>query len=233
MKALIVDDEPMPAKYLQELINQNCFEIDSTKLAISAEEGIKYLKNESVDILFLDVEMNTMTGFDLLKKVNIDSATKIIFTTAYSEYAVDAFRAGALDYLVKPIQKDELISAVRKVSKAKILNKRNESKKSIFVYLDEEYINLKVDEIIRFEADGSYTKIVCTTNTQLSSKPLGFYEAEMLELGFIRCHNSHLINVEYIAKIGKGKSFYLELSNEDIIPVSASKKDALKARLRI
>lgn len=233
MKALIVDDEPMPAKYLQELIKQSCFEIDTALLAISAEEGIRFLEKESVDILFLDIEMNTMTGFDLLNKVNIAASTKVIFTTAYSKYAVDAFRADALDYLVKPIQKDELISAVRKVSKAKSSSGAKDSKKSIFVYLDEEYINLKIEDIIRFEADGSYTKIVCATNTLLSSKPLGFYENEMLDLDFVRCHNSHLVNIDNIAKIGKGKSAYLELTNEDIIPISASKKEALKAKLRI
>jgi len=223
----------MPAKYLQELINQNCFEIDSTMLAISAEEGVKLLEKESVDILFLDIEMNTMTGFDLLKKVNIDITTKVIFTTAYSKYAADAFRVDALDYLVKPVQKDELISAVRKVSKAKMSNNQQERKKSIFVYLDDEYINLKVEEIIRFEADGSYTKIVCAKNTLLSSKPLGFYENEMLDLDFVRCHNSHLVNIDNIAKIGKGKSAYIELTNEDIVPISLSKKEALKAKLRI
>ncbi len=228
MKAIILDDEPMPAKQLDQLIKKYCFEIKETKLFNVASKAIEHLKDNAYDILFLDVEMPEMDGFQFLEKAEIPLHTKVIFTTAYSEYAIDAFKANALHYLLKPIVKEDLISAVRKASDSIMTatEKAPETKGLIAIYDGENYLLIKVEEIIRFEADGSYTVVFLKDGRKLlSSKRLGRYEAQLDRENFVRCHNSHLVNINYIEKINKGRTGFLTLKNQEIIPVSVSKKD--------
>ena len=114
MKALIIDDEPMPGKHLQGLIEEHCFEIEHTHVIDSPLVALDHLKENEYDIIFLDVEMPHINGFELLKKVRIPAKTQVIFTTAYSQYALDAFKVNAAHYLLKMVKKDDLIEAVRK-----------------------------------------------------------------------------------------------------------------------
>ena len=164
MKTLIVDDEPMPGKLLQELIKKHCFEIEETHFETSPRAALERLKKERFDILFLDVEMPGMNAFELLEQIDLPRETVVIFVTAYSNYAVDAFKANVAYYILKPVVVEELIKAVRKASAhlQKNAQKRSElSNDSISIYDGEEYQIIPLEEIIRLEADGSYAKVYC------------------------------------------------------------------------
>lgn len=226
MRALILDDEPMPAKHLQELIKQTCFEIKETMISNSPLDAMELLGKEDFDILFLDVEMPEMSGVEFLKRIQLPKNCSIIFTTAYSEYAVEAFQLNATHYLMKPAVEEELIKAVRKVSLGKMEAKKDDSKLSI--YDGEEYLILDKNDIIRLEGDGSYTKVIMINRTILASKRMGYFEKKLNQDQFFRCHNSHVVNVNEIKKLGKSKSNYLVMSNEDVIPISSSKKGAIE-----
>lgn len=228
MKALIVDDEPMPGKLLQEMIKKHCFEINSTTLITSPQEALKHLQEEAYDILFLDVEMPGMNAFELLDQLQLPSHTVVIFVTAYSSYAVEAFKANAAYYVLKPVVQEELIKSVRKATS--YLTKANgeqQQQEKLSIFDGDEYLIINVNEIVRLQADGSYTKIVTDKKEHLSSKRLGFYEDKLSQANFYRCHNSHIINLKSLSKISKGKTPFLTLQNGDAIPLSPKKKSEL------
>jgi two-component system LytT family response regulator len=231
MKAIILDDEPMPAKHIEQMIRRYCFEIEEVVIFNIAGKAIEHLKNNAYDILFLDVEMPEMDGFQFLEKSNLPFNTKVIFTTAYSEYAIEAFKANAVHYILKPVMKEELIDAVRKASNSITNNERKigEPKNYISIYDGEDYLLIKTAKIIRLEADGSYTKIfIDSAKVLLSSKRIGEYDNRLKGAEFIRCHNSHIVNTSFISKVSKGKAGYLTLRNNDLIPISSSKKEEVK-----
>lgn len=229
MRALILDDESLPGKHLEKMLEKHCFEVTYIKVFISASKAIKHLENEEYDIIFLDVEMPEMNGFEFLNHANIPHNTEIIFTTAYSQYALDAFKVNALHYILKPIQEEELIMAVRKVMHARDSEKSGDKiRRVVSVFDGKEYRIIQVKEIIRLQADKGYTKFILTKNRKiLTSKRLGYYEDKFLSLSFCRCHNSHFINIEHLESISKGRNIYVTLSNDDIVPVSSSHKAEL------
>jgi two-component system LytT family response regulator len=228
MRALIIDDEPMPAKHLRAMIEQHCFEITETEIIRSPKMAIEHLKEEVYDLIFLDVEMPEMDGFELLNHVELTKSTAVIFTTAYSEYAVQAFKANATYYIMKPVEEKELVVAVRKaIQKTKLQSAKESADKSLSIFDGEEYIIIKTKDIIRLEADGSYTKFILADRTILASKRMGYFSEKLPQQDFVRCHNSHIVNIEKIAKISRGKSGYLIMSNDNIVPVSPSKKGDL------
>ena len=224
MKALIVDDEVMPAKYLAALLKRNFSNITEIEIALGAMNGKEKLENKYYEILFLDVEMPQMTGFELLEEVVVPDSTKIIFTTAHEQYALKAFKANAIDYLVKPIVEVELFKAINKLSTENQIENPNDS---VTVYLDNEYHVIKQTDIIRIEADGSYAKIITENKTFHSSKNLKSLTEQLSKGLFFRCHNSHVINISNISKMGKGKGGYVVLTNDDVVPVSTSKLNGL------
>lgn len=232
MRALIIDDEPMPAKHLREMIRQHCFEIDSSELIYSPIAAIEHLKNNTYDIIFLDVEMPEMNGFDFLKKVFLPKTTAVVFSTAYSEYAVEAFKANATHYIMKPVEEKDVVHAVRKV-----LTNRNQrptraiKADTITIFDGSEYSILNQSEIVYLKAEGSYTKFAMINRELLVSKRMGYFEEKLEGSNFIRCHNSYLVNQQQIEKVGKQKTPYVVMKNGDTIPVSASKKEELEKRL--
>lgn len=233
MKAIVLDDEPLSSKQLLTMINTHCFEITSTVVYNVASKALEHLKTNEYDILFLDVEMPGMNGFEFLTHAELSVRTSVIFTTAYSQYAIEAFKKNAAHYLLKPIMEIDLITAVRRVSKRKLdLLPHKLEKNTITIYDGENYLILNQQDIIRLEADGNYTKVISNTHPpQLSSKRLAFYENLLDKFSFFRCHHSHIVNLNHIVKINKGKSGYVELSNQELSPVSKSRKDQLKSIL--
>lgn len=239
MKALIIDDEPMPAKHLATLIKQHCFEIDTVKALYSASEAIEHLKTHDYDLLFLDVEMPELSGFQFLEHVSLPRHTQIIFITAYSKYAVQAFEVNATHYILKPVQEPELVNAVRKAGKNLLSERSKETnvhtgQQHISVYDGEDYIILNEQDITRLEASGGYTKVITQTKgSLLTSKRLGYYFDKLSPQLFFRCHHSHVINLRQISKVSKGKSGYVTLLNQEVIPVSTSRKMALNELLNL
>lgn len=230
MRALIIDDESMPAKYLASLLKRNFPEFSEIKVALGSENGKIELEQSFYDVLFLDVEMPIMTGFELIEAVVIPSNTKIIFTTAYKNYALDAYRVNAIDYLVKPISELDLFKAIKKVGGN--VAKQNDSQVISF-YSNNEHVILDENEVIRLEADGSYTKVITEKTTILSCKNLKQSSLRINNKKFYRCHNSHIVNVSKIDRISKGKGGYILLKNKDIVPLSKSKFDGLSELIGI
>ena len=234
MKAIIVDDELLPGRFLEEMLNKYCFEITDVETFVSPVEALKHISTNTVDILFLDVEMPEMSSFDFLKKAMLPAQTQIILVTAYSKYAIEAFKAEVTHYLLKPVDKEELILAVRRAFKnlkeKKALQGTSSDKLSI--YDGEKYIIVNKKDIIRLEADGSYTKFFLEKESfVLASRRLGHYEQQLEKKMFFRCHKSHVINVQKIYSVDRGKAGCIVLKNGEEVPISSSQREQLRILL--
>ena len=232
IKTILIEDELNARAGLHKMLK-----ILSPTIKIIGETGfvneaVRLIKIEKPDLVFMDVELENGTGFDILKQLStIDF--KIIFTTAFSQYAINAFKFSAIDYLLKPINPTELEDAIKR-SISSITNDK-EHKKLIAVLKNniekkEQKIVLKtteqrhvifVKDIIHLEADGAYTNFITTTKKIIVSKNIKYYQ-DLLGDSFIRCHQSHLINSTHI--MGIDKNGFLQVSNNDLIPISTRKK---------
>ncbi|MBL4707345.1 MAG: response regulator transcription factor, partial [Flavobacteriales bacterium] len=179
-------------------------------------------------------EMPEMDGITFLKHVQLPPSTSVIFTTAYSEYALDAFKANATHYIMKPVEQEELVLAVRKsMIKSKKKVRSSSSMSTLTVFDGDEYLIVNTEDIVSLEADGSYTKFTLKNKKILASKRIGYYEERLPEDLFLRCHNSHIVNLNQIGKLGKNKSNYLVMKNGDTVPISTTKKASIQKILGI
>lgn len=239
MKVLVVDNEKSIRESVVELLNAFCPQIDEIFEADGVVNGIKKIHDVDPDIVFTDVEMDDGTGMEMLSKLK-DINFQVVFITAFNKYAIDAFRFSAIDFLTKPINPDELAKSVQKAAttiKNKLLadqilvmNERNLSpgEKKI-VLKDLESINiLKIKEIVYCEASGIYTTFYTTKNKQIAvSKNLKEYEEILEPLGFLRVHNSFLVNANMIERLEKGDGGFLVMEGGKKIPVSQRKKEVV------
>ncbi len=236
MKVVIIDDEIYCCEVLQLLLLKHCSEVTELKMFNNSSEGLAYIKANTPDILFLDIEMPILNGFDLLNELG-EINFNVIFTTAYDKYAVRAFRFNAIDYLLKPIDKDELITAVRKISEKKPEHKRHGNEilkmKSAFqknpdviaISSMEGITFIEVKDIVYCESDGSYTAFFFNDNRRIqTSKPIKDVEETLTESGFYRVHQSFLINMKHIRKYIRGDGGEVVMSNGKTINVSRQKK---------
>lgn len=232
--AIIVDDEQAAQITLMKFLQMHCPNVNVVGAADGVEEGLNLLKSKSVDLVFLDIKMNDGTGFDLLKRAeNIDF--NIIFTTAYDEYALKAFKYSAIDYLLKPIDPLELIDAVGKVSTDNqetsaervdtMLEQYQDNKfDKIAIPSVDEFHFIRIADIIRCEASSNYTIIYLTTGKRIvAPKTLKEFEELLTSEGFFRVHQSHLINLSHIQQFLKTKN-KLKLSDGSEVEVSRRKK---------
>ncbi len=238
MKVLIIDDEEYVRIALTEMLKLQCPDVDQIRLAESIADGLSAIENDMPDLVFLDICLSDGKGFDLLKQLN-DIPFKVIFITAYEEYAVSAFKFSAIDYLLKPIDADELTEAVErakhslkkdntKILTDAFLKNQESSQKKIALKTSEAIYLIDVKDIIRCNSDGNYTTFYIENDKNLVvSRTLKEF-AELLEpYGFIRTHQSHLINVDYIEKYDKRSGGVLVLKDSVTIPVSTRKKEEL------
>lgn len=237
LNALIIDDKPANTETLQELISLYCSGIKVLDTASGVKSGYDAIINMKPDIVFLDIEMQDGTGFDLLR-LFYSIPFYVIFTTAYNQYAVRAFRENALDYLLKPIDVEELQAAVHKAEERislKSLNvnlekyfqgKISHSPLKISLPSSEGYIFLDSNDILRCEASGSYSKVYLKNGERiLISMHLGACEERLPGNVFFRVHQSHIVNLNYIKKYYKGRGGRLELTDGSIVEVAVSKKE--------
>ncbi|MDY8137866.1 LytTR family DNA-binding domain-containing protein [Aquimarina sp. 2201CG5-10] len=240
MKALIIDDENKARRLLEALIVRECQEITSIFQASDLESGIETIKEQQPDIVFLDIEMPKYSGLQILeffenKEVNF----QIIFTTGYNHYAVEAFKLSAIDYLLKPIDVEELKIAVEKTIKViqdkSITNKFDDLKKAfkqlalnkIALEIPKGIIFVSHDDVLLFEADGMYTKVYLKDGkTELICKPLKHF-VEQLESKpiFYKPHRSYLINLKHIKELSKKDGYFLIMENKKTIPIAKDKKE--------
>lgn len=238
MKILVIDNETNIREGIVQLIKNFCPFESQLFEANGVFTGLKSIADINPDLLFLDVELDDGTGMDLLSRVN-EINFQVIFVTAHNKYAIDAFRFSAIDFLLKPIEPDELIEAFDRVNKhiknnflqdqlqvmQDSLNKITHKEKKIVLKDSNSIYFVNVNDIIRCESDGQYTEFyIENTKKIVISKSLKEYE-EMLEpYGFIRPHHSHLINTNKILRFDKGDGGNLIMQNNDEVPVSHRKK---------
>lgn len=247
IKALIIDDEQKARNILQHYIVNFIPEITEVRQADSVDLALQILKDYQPGIVFLDVEMPNKNGFDFLLSVTTPQFD-VIFTTAYNQYAIQAIRFSALDYLLKPVDPDELKAAVLRhaekqesaADKQQLFDNlvQNIDKKDIrdfriAVPSNEGVYFFTIDEILRLEADRSYTHIhLVGKRPFIASKTLKHFEEMLEEFQFIRTHKSHLVNPRHITRVSNDNEFVL-LTDGSKVEVSRRKKDEVLQQLKI
>jgi len=232
IKVLIIEDELHVREALKKMLKllDNTLEIVAETGFVS--EAIILINTHKPDLVFMDVELEDGTSFDILKQLE-KLTFKIIFTTAYNQYAIKAFKYAAIDYLLKPIDPLELQEAINR-AKQDIMdervhqelldvlnqNKKTSPKKIILKTTEQRYVIL-IEDIIRLEADGAYTLFVLADKKIIVSKNLRYYQ-DLLPDNFIRCHQSHLVNSRQIVSLNKAGLLFMK--NENLVPVSTRRK---------
>jgi len=239
MKAIIIDDERKARNVLKILIEENCHKITEIFLAENLLDGIEIIKKEKPSIVFLDIEMPEHSGLEILDFLDKEELNfEIIFTTAYSDYAIKAFQLSAIDYLLKPVRPLQIKEAVEKailnIRKSKISTRLEELKQSLsssnfnkigLPYADGiKFVNF--DDIVMLQADGMYTMVsVNNDKTILVSKPLKFFtEILQNQKMFYKPHRSFLINLAYIKAYIKKDGGYILMDNDVSVSISKDNK---------
>lgn len=226
------------------LLEDFCEDIKVCALCQNVDEGIKAIKEFKPEIVFLDIQMQRETGFDLLTRIK-DINFEVIFTTAHSEYAIKAFKFSAIDYLLKPIDIQELKHAIEKVNKKLhdnislrlehlVQNLRSTSSENYKLALPtaEGLLFVKVSNIIYCEASSNYTEIVTEDGKKhVVSRTLKEYDEMLTDHNFFRIHNSYLINLNAIKKYVRGEGGYVVMNNDRSLDVSKRKKDSFLTRI--
>lgn len=234
MRVLIVDDEPLAQHIVVEFC-QRIPLIQSIKVADSAVEAFDILKSEQFDILFLDIQMPEMDGLTLARFIP-NKQTQIIFTTAYSEYALDAFDLNVVDYLMKPFSFERFEKAVQKVIErsSKTANKESKDTKvtdSIFLKVDGEFRKCRLSDIVYLESVGNYVKIHHVDGkVLLVSSTMKTMEDNLPEEAFFRIHSSYMIAISQVEMLVGN---VVQLSSNIELPIARNRKDNLYERLHI
>jgi two-component system, LytTR family, response regulator len=245
INAVIIEDEKKSREVLETLVKSNCPDVNLIGSADSVNQGITLIKKANPSLVFLDIEMADGSGFDLLEQLS-QARFDVIFTTASDQHALRAIKYSAIDYLLKPIDADELKAAVEKIQKKKALpdnlenlqfllqnlRKPAEQYTKITLPTGNAYEIVNVKDIIRCEADGSYTSFFLESKKKmLVSASLKHYEDLLPENDFIRVHHHHLININHVVRYLKTDGGYAVMSDGTQIEISRRKKEAFLQRL--
>ena len=236
--AIIIDDEAKGRLALRQKLQDYCPEIILLGEASNGNEGLSLINRQHPDIVFLDIEMPVMNGFEMLQRIE-NKNFHLIFTTAYDQYAIKAIKYAAFDYLLKPIDIDELKTTISKIKEGG----QEDTKKQVeFLYDNIRHPQKKlhklaipsleglmfydINDIIHLEASSNYTNIFLANKTKIiASKTLKEFEELLPEDIFFRTHHSHLINLDYIKRYVKGDGGQIEMQNGNFVDVSRRKKD--------
>jgi len=229
IRTLLVDDEPISTKHLKNLLSTHAPEIEVISTAKNVDDALEKIYLLKPDLVFLDIELGGESGFDLLTKCGTRKF-ELIFVTAHNQYGIDAVKAKALDYILKPINKVELLMAVenviQKINKAISIPSPQTSLTRISLSTIEGLTFVEVNDIIYVESDGRYSRFhLVKDKKMLVTKNLGKFETELASSGFIRIHNSYLVNLSFVEKYVKGRGGNVVLKNGKSLEVSSRKKD--------
>ena len=240
ISAVIVDDMPAAIQNLQEDLQSYCPEVKIIGTAEGVVSAAKLLKQVQPDVVFLDIQLQDGSGFDLLE-ILPQATFRVIFTTASDAFAIKAFRYSAVDYLLKPVDPDDLMEAVAKVkqqhtSSSERLNllldtvKSKQTPTRLALHTQEKILVAEIANIIRCESTGNYTHFYFTDGSKLLvTKTLKEYDKLLQEHQFVRVHQSHLINAQLIREYIKTEGGYLVMKDGSRVPVSVRKKpDVIK-----
>lgn len=243
INCIIIDDEQMNIKLLQNMLEMHCRQVNVVGASSCAKNGLQMIQELQPQIVFLDVEMPHMNGFDLLQKLEPVSFD-VIFVTAYSHYAVEAFEHHATGYITKPINTEKLVSAVNTAIK-RVEEKR--INKNLFSLLEQNtkqatpdkiplsttngLLFVKIADVMYCESNGNYTHFfLCDEKKIVVSRQLGEYEKLLPEINFTRIHDKYIINLNYIKEYIKGSGGEVVLENGKEIPVATRRKEDFLAR---
>lgn len=245
MRAVLVDDELPNLRNLEILLNQYCPTVKVVGTSAEIEEAVSLIKLQQPDLLFLDIQMGSNTGFDLLNLLP-EKSFEVIFVTAYDQYGIQAVKFAALDYLLKPVNTDELIVAVAKAEQRIKLKLQNEQLNFLLQNLKQpestvqkialpqqnEIRYIAINDIARCEASNSYTFFFLANGDKLLvSKPLKEYADLLKPKGFLRTHQTHLVNPLFVKSWLKEDGGTLLMKNGDKILVSKPNRETVKAFL--
>jgi len=245
IRAIVIDDEPYCCDTLETMLEKYCPDVQLVAVCHSGEEAITAINQQKPDLVFLDIEMPRMNGFDMLQKIGSINF-EIIFTTSFDQYALRAIRFSALDYLLKPIDKDDLVNAVQKVIQRsqkpiaqqlqllmqKLQQPSNPINK-IALPTMEGLQMVAVESILYCESDSNYTTFHLKNKQKIIvSRTLKEMEELLEEYSFARVHSSYLVNLREVNKYIKGEGGYLVLNDGSTVNVSASRKKLLLTKLQ-
>lgn len=244
IRTIIVDDEHYGRESLEQALTEYCPEVEITAICESPEQAIEAIKNKLPDLVFLDVQMPLMSGFDVLQQL-APINFQVIFVTSYDRYAIKAIKFSALDYLLKPLDVDELVRAVQKARDQMEAGgnvHRYQSVLNNILYTSGKIEKLAIptleginfystDDIIYCQAEGNYTRIYMVSNKrEVVSKNLKDFENLLAGSGFCRVHKSYLINMRHIHKYIRGDGGYVILAEKHHVDISRRRKDAFLSR---
>lgn len=246
IRAIIVDDELHNINNLIGLLQKHAPLVQVVDTAMKSDEAVEKIRNYRPDLLLLDIHMPEKNGFEVLRALS-DQPFEVIFVTAFDQYAIQAIKFSAIDYLLKPVDVDELKIAVAKVE-AKLKDRiRNPQVVNLLEMLKHQGIKdehrlalssmketrfVRPADIIRCESSNTYTSFfLATGETIVVSRPIFEYADLLADYGFIRCHQSHLVNLKYVKSLLKDDGGYLLLEDNTKIPISRNKKEAVLATL--
>ena len=245
IRAVIVEDEKKSRELLHKMVEKHCPQLTVVGTAENVKMGTELIRKEKPELLFLDIAMPDGTGFDLLERVQ-DMNFEVIFTTATDKYAVKAIKYSALDYLLKPIDVEELKVAVNKVAEQQSslsnvqnlqfllqnIKKSDDNYNKITLPTGNAYEVVSIQDIIRCEAEGNYTTFILANQRKLLvSVGLKHYEDLLPHEHFIRVHHHHLININHVVRYLKVDGGYAVMSDGSQIEISRRKKDGFLQRL--
>jgi two-component system, LytTR family, response regulator len=237
MRTLIIEDEDQAVSALKAEIKMHCTNLEIIGVAKSVKEGIQKIESLHPELIFLDIQLSDGLGFEILNSYK-NNNFKVIFTTAYSQYAIKAIKFSALDYLLKPIDSEELIAAVSKAKKSEIETEslkmdtfiQNESttRKKIALQTLDGISVFDLESILKCSAESNYSCLYFTNGKKLLvSKTLKDFEELLCTSGFERIHHSHIINLNHLVSFVNKEGGYVILSDKSTLPVSQRKKSNL------
>ena len=235
MKAVIIEDEQQAINALKQELKENCPNVQVLATASKVKEAIDLIIDLEPELVFLDIQLKDGKGFDVLSSIGTYDF-KVIFTTAYSNYAIQAIKVSAIDYLLKPIDSIELVKAVEKAQKVNpadlknqiktlIANQNNPLRKKIAIPTNNGISIYEANEIVRIQSESNYSSIYFANETKLLvAKTLKDFEELLRDNGFIRIHHSHIINLMHLESYSNKDGGYVILNNKTTIPISKRKK---------
>ena len=245
IRSIIIDDEPNNVENLQTMLHKYCTEIEVIAVANNADDGIAIIGAHQPDLLFLDIKLQGKSGFDILKAFT-QIKFEIIFITAYDQYGIQAIKFSALDYLLKPIDVNELKLSVEKARNKIVAKQKNNNIENLLEYIKsgykdtpkialptlQEIMYVRVSDIVRCEASNNYTLFYLQSGEKvLVCKTLKEFAELLKPHSFIRTHQSHLINLYFVKSFLKEDGGTLYLYDQTKIPISRQNRDSVKIAL--
>lgn len=238
IKSIVVDDEQESRETLLHFLSKYCPDVEIVGQADSVNEAVEIIRGTSPELVFLDVNMPIENGFKLFEKIS-DINFYTVFVTAYDQYAVQAFKHHAVDYLLKPIVIHELMITVNRVAKLLEDKNRIQQLSALLQYIKtpveqtkialptlEGLVYVHTMDIVRLQADDNYTSLYFKGGKKmLVSHTLAYFEEALKEQGFVRIHHQHLINLQHVEKYIRGRGGYIIMSDGTSLQVSQRKKD--------